>query len=191
MPDKAWKKRERDVASYFSGTRTPLSGGNGKVTRADVIHEDLFIECKLRAKHTAVSLWDDTAKLAKEDPSSDVVSVYIEGPGGKEGIFTISSTPTMGFSNNDLVQKGIGRVSDSKNRATDALVGIGVSMSVVNEKKDVNEERDLAVKKLISSEKDLDYALAVTELSSEIIALEALQSSFAKISQMSLFDYLR
>ena len=131
------------------------------------------------------------AKLAKEDPSSDVVSVYIEGPGGKEGIFTISSTPTMGFSNNDLVQKGIGRVSDSKNRATDALVGIGVSMSVVNEKKDVNEERDLAVKKLISSEKDLDYALAVTELSSEIIALEALQSSFAKISQMSLFDYLR
>ena len=61
----------------------------------------------------------------------------------------------------------------------------------MNEKKDVNEERDLAIKKLISSEKDLDYALAVTELSSEIIALEALQSSFAKISQMSLFDYLR
>ena len=61
----------------------------------------------------------------------------------------------------------------------------------MNEKKDVNEERDLAIKKLISSEKDLDYALAVTQLSSEIIALEALQSSFAKISQMSLFDYLR
>ena len=57
MPDKAWKKRERDVANYFNGKRTPLSGGNGKVTRADVIHEELFIECKLRAKHTAISLW--------------------------------------------------------------------------------------------------------------------------------------
>ena len=44
-----------------------LSGGNGKVTRADVIHDDLFIECKLRAKHTVVSLWDDTAKLAKTE----------------------------------------------------------------------------------------------------------------------------
>ena len=42
MPDKAWKKRERDVANYFNGQRTPLSGGNGKVTRADVIHEELF-----------------------------------------------------------------------------------------------------------------------------------------------------
>ena len=37
MPDKAWKKRERDVANYFKGARTPLSGGNGKVTRADVL----------------------------------------------------------------------------------------------------------------------------------------------------------
>ena len=47
MPDKAWKKRERDVANYFNGKRTPLSGGNGKVTRADVIHDDLFIDCLL------------------------------------------------------------------------------------------------------------------------------------------------
>ena len=37
MPDKAWKKRERDVANYFNGKRTPLSGGNGKVTRADAV----------------------------------------------------------------------------------------------------------------------------------------------------------
>ena len=44
MPDKAWKKRERDVAGYFNGLRTPLSGGNGKITRADVIHDNLFIE---------------------------------------------------------------------------------------------------------------------------------------------------
>ena len=42
MPDKAWKKRERDVAGFFDGQRTALSGGNGKVTRADVIHDKLF-----------------------------------------------------------------------------------------------------------------------------------------------------
>ena len=75
MPDKAWKKRERDVANYFNGKRTPLSGGNGKVTRADVIHEELFIECKLRAKHTAISLWDDTAKLAKEEGKTPVIAL--------------------------------------------------------------------------------------------------------------------
>ena len=65
MPDKAWKKRERDVANYFNGQRTPLSGGNGKVTRADVIHDDLFIECKLRVKHTAVTLWDVSWRVSQ------------------------------------------------------------------------------------------------------------------------------
>ena len=64
MGDKAWKQRERKVAQFFGGQRTPLSGGNGKITRADVIHDKLFIECKLRAKHTAVTLWDDTKELA-------------------------------------------------------------------------------------------------------------------------------
>ena len=75
MPDKAWKKRERDVAGYFNGIRTSLSGGNSKVTRADVIHDSLFIECKLRAKHTVVSLWDDTAKLAKLEGKTPVIAL--------------------------------------------------------------------------------------------------------------------
>ena len=75
MPVKAWKKSERDVASYFNGTRKPLSGGNGKVTRADVIHEDLFIECKLRAKHSAIKLWDETKVLADKEKKTPVIAL--------------------------------------------------------------------------------------------------------------------
>jgi flagellar hook-associated protein 3 FlgL len=37
----------------------------------------------------------------------------------------------------------------------------------------------------------LDYASAITQLTSEMMSLEAGQSSFAKISQLSLFDYIR
>ena len=56
MPDKAWKNRERLVARFFGGVRNALSGINSKVTHSDVIHDNLFIECKLRAKHTAIKL---------------------------------------------------------------------------------------------------------------------------------------
>ena len=73
MGDKAWKQRERKVAQFFGGQRTPLSGGNGKITRADVIHDKLFIECKLRAKHTAVTLWDNTKELAVLEKKTPVV----------------------------------------------------------------------------------------------------------------------
>ena len=73
MGDKAWKRREREVARFFNGERNGLSGGNSKVTRADVIHKNLFIECKLRAKHSVVSLWDETAKIAKTEEKTPVV----------------------------------------------------------------------------------------------------------------------
>jgi flagellar hook-associated protein 3 FlgL len=38
---------------------------------------------------------------------------------------------------------------------------------------------------------DLDYAKAITEMNKQVLSLEAAQSSFAKISQLTLFDYLR
>lgn len=48
MPDKTWKQNERDTAEIFGGKRTPLSGGSSYHTRGDIIHPDLFIECKYR-----------------------------------------------------------------------------------------------------------------------------------------------
>jgi len=75
MGDKAWKQRERNVAKFFGGVRTPLSGGNGKITRADVIHESLFIECKLRAKHTAITLWDETKEIADKENKTPVIAL--------------------------------------------------------------------------------------------------------------------
>jgi len=74
MADKAWKQFERRVASFFHGQRNPLSGGNsGNGTRADVIHETLYIEAKQRVKHSAVTLWDDTKKKAVKENKTPVV----------------------------------------------------------------------------------------------------------------------
>ena len=55
----------------------------------------------------------------------------------------------------------------------------------------VMDETRIRFESLISDAEDLDYSTAVTKLSAEMLALEAAQSSFAKISQLSLFDYLR
>ena len=55
--------------------RTPLSGGNSKITRSDVIHDELFIECKLKKKHAVISLWDETKKLAEKEGKTPVVAL--------------------------------------------------------------------------------------------------------------------
>ena len=70
-----WKKREMQVASFFNSKRTPLSGGNSRITRSDVIHDALFIECKLKQKHSVVSLWDETAELAKKEGKTPVIAL--------------------------------------------------------------------------------------------------------------------
>ncbi|MGD0626599.1 MAG: hypothetical protein ABSB32_18035 [Thermodesulfobacteriota bacterium] len=82
MTDKAWKQRERDVAGFFHDQRNPLSGRNSKHTGADVIHGRLFIECKLRKKHTAVSLWDEVKILAEKEEKTPVVVLCEKGRPG-------------------------------------------------------------------------------------------------------------
>lgn len=68
-----WKAVERRVADYFGTKRTPLSGGNSGHTRSDTLHPKLFVESKLRERHSAVTLWHDTAKLAKLEQKIPVV----------------------------------------------------------------------------------------------------------------------
>ena len=68
-----WKNRERQVANYFDGERTPLSGGHSRITRADVIHDNFFIEIKTRKKHSAVTLWDKTKIMAHEEKKTPII----------------------------------------------------------------------------------------------------------------------
>ena len=55
----------------------------------------------------------------------------------------------------------------------------------------VIEDTELRLTELLQREDDLDYATAVTELTQESVALQALQASFAKLSQLTLFNYIR
>ena len=43
----------------------------------------------------------------------------------------------------------------------------------------------------LSDVQDLDYAKAIAMMNKQMLSLEAAQSSFAKVSQLSLFQYLR
>jgi len=81
---KTWKAVERRVARFFNTERTPLSGGNGKITRSDTLHPNLFIECKYRVRHAVISLWRDTAEKAKVENKIPVVALAEKN---KEGIW--------------------------------------------------------------------------------------------------------
>jgi len=77
-----WKRREREVAHFFGGERTPLSGGASRHTRGDVIHPKLYVECKYRESHAVIKLWDKTKELAEKEEKTPIVVLCEKGRPG-------------------------------------------------------------------------------------------------------------
>jgi flagellar hook-associated protein 3 FlgL len=53
------------------------------------------------------------------------------------------------------------------------------------------DETMLRLKTTLSDVEDLDYTEAVTRMNKQMLSLEAAMSSFSKVSQLNLFDYIR
>ncbi|MDG1166202.1 MAG: flagellar hook-associated protein FlgL [Porticoccaceae bacterium] len=89
------------------------------------------------------------------------------------------------------VQRGLTEISGLTEGMATAIADVGTRMNTVQNQQDILGDNKLRYQALLSNAEDLDYAKAVTELSAEMLSMEAAQASFAKISQLSLFDYLR
>ena len=56
--------------------------------------------------------------------------------------------------------------------------------------KDLNLNAEVRLKQLTSTEVDVDFAEVVSRFNAELARLEASQAAFAKLSRLSLFEYL-
>lgn len=91
----------------------------------------------------------------------------------------------------DQIQTKLYHLDQMIDISTRALADLGVEMSTIDMELNLNSELKTSLEATLSSEEDLDYTKAITELQSRLLSLEAAQSSFAKISSLSVFDYLR
>ena len=74
---------------------------------------------------------------------------------------------------------------------TESIAAVGSGMNVLEAQGGVADENLLRMKSTLSQMQDVDYTEAITRMNKDMMALEAAQSSFAKISQLNLFDYIR
>jgi flagellar hook-associated protein 3 FlgL len=89
------------------------------------------------------------------------------------------------------IQSGLGNLDQMISNLTFSLAEVGADQNVVQSQLDVISETTLRLKSTLSSVEDLNYAEAVTRMNKEMMAMEAAMGSFAKISGLSLFDYIR
>ena len=89
------------------------------------------------------------------------------------------------------IQQGIGELTQMHNNVSLALAKTGADQATIDYQMQVLDETTLRLKSTLSEVEDLDYASAVTRMNKEMMALQAAMGSFAKISGLSLFDYIR
>ena len=111
----------------------------------------------------------------------------------KIGFFQMLSdfTAALTEDNDTNLARGLEEITTVTENISMSLADLGSRMNTVGTQRDILEDTKMRYQDLLSNEEDLDYASAVTKLSAELLSLEAAQASFAKISQLSLFNYLR
>jgi len=102
----------------------------------------------------------------------------------------------------EVIQATLDGDSEAMRQGTDDLTKMHSAMSLaqaqngsdqntVESQLNVLEQNSLRLKSTLSDIQDLDYAEAVTRMNKEMMAMQAAMSSFAKISGLSLFDYIK
>jgi flagellar hook-associated protein 3 FlgL len=125
------------------------------------------------------------------------VSLNRSGPtaGSVQGVsfFKVMDDLVAGINNSNGVamQRGVDEMTSLLNGMSLAHADIGTDMNVVEQQTGVIEDTILNLKTNLSTVEDLDYAAAITKMNQQLLSLEAAQSSFSKISQLSLFNYLK
>jgi flagellar hook-associated protein 3 FlgL len=107
--------------------------------------------------------------------------------------FTVISdfTDALELGVEDQLSQALTEVSELTDGMALSLADAGSRANTIDGQRDILADTKLRYQELLSNAEDLDYATAVTKLSAQMLSLEAAQASFAKISQLNLFNYLR
>lgn len=116
------------------------------------------------------------------------------GKGGRVGIGFFQSLNDLvdSVKNSDKVslQRGLGEIDMLQQGLSNASAQVGTDMNVIDSQNNVLDEIVLRLKSTLSDVQDLDYTEAITKMNKDQLALEAAQNTFAKISKLSLFNFI-
>ena len=88
------------------------------------------------------------------------------------------------------IARSVSELTSAQENMAISLGSIGAKLNNLERQGDINADYRFRLDQLLSGEEDLDYAKAVTQFNAEMVRLEATQASFAKVAQLSLFQFI-
>ena len=97
----------------------------------------------------------------------------------------------LNTANGSDIRRGAGELDNLQQGLSLAHAQVGTNLNMVDQQTSIIEDTTLNLKSTLSSIEDLDYASASTKMNQQMLSLEAAQASFAKVSQLNLFNYIK
>ena len=108
-----------------------------------------------------------------------------------ESIFETFDELISDLKKDSVNDQSVSKISNALNHFNVQQTKIGTSINGLDQQKDVNEKRMLLMDQDLSNMEDADLSKLVTELQGKLVSRNAAQQAFVKISQESLFNYVR
>ncbi len=180
--------RDANGAYLFSGSRvfTPAFGTD--TTGAIVYQGDETVNLvevgdqrTVKLNRTGTEVFDG---IARPQPDGSV-----QGRSFFQSIQELVDAVRSSDRNN--MNRGLEELDTLSQRVAVSQAKVGSAMNVVDNQLSVIDETRLQLKTVLSEIEDLDYNEAVTEMQKRMLSLQASQASFAQISRLNLFEYIR
>ena len=122
-----------------------------------------------------------------------VIRTDAAGQSSARSFFGVMDDLIAGVTNSDrtAMQRGVGEMDNLLNGVSLARANVGTDLNVVEQQTQAIDETKLTLKTTLSNIEDLDMAEAITKMNKQMLSLEASQSSFAKITQLNLFNFIK
>ncbi len=108
-----------------------------------------------------------------------------------EFVTALDNPDISGSAFNEAINDVLTQINNASDNIDSALSAIGGRVNVLDSVFGTNEDLTINNKAYRADLSEVDYAAAITEITKQEIALEAISATFTKVSGVSLFDYLR
>jgi flagellar hook-associated protein 3 FlgL len=128
----------------------------------------------------------------------DTGDQFTVAPAGKTSAFstlsnlvaTLNSTSLTAAQRTTQIEGALQQLDNAVNQLNNVQASVGARLNAVTTAQSGASSQQTTLQTSISQLSDTDYAAATTQLSTEEIALQAAEQSYASIAKLSLFNYL-
>jgi flagellar hook-associated protein 3 FlgL len=100
-------------------------------------------------------------------------------------------TPAQRAQFNSEMGQILVQLETSQDRILNVRSEVGSRLAALETAQSARAETEVELQRITSELRDVDYAEAITRMNQQLVGLQAAQQSYSRISQLSLFDYLR